>query len=516
MVFVADDLGAWLVGLFADAGRKKLITFVLGTDQERALRTAAMAAVLRTAEELCPDDDDQAEHVALVISQVFSEPIPAVLPAGHETLLEGLQAGIAGQLAVLDDGSLTGTEQSSANLLGFPAGTLAQKLTGHLMREIVSRGARGGPLFPLASQLNDDVTHLQSDRIEEMLGQLTDEVRKALTRLENAPTGEQQIEVRPQAAKRKGRVSMFDERLAAASAQLGHSVDIVRIAGVHAMAQLADDSKKNRQACVDVLCAYLRKPYKLNPQVAKSNEFAASRNARHEIIKVVTAHLRRDAAISWRGLNFDFTGTVFDGGDFSGAVFSDGTVSLRGAKFANGAVSFRSAVFSGMVDLADAVFSGGFVSFVGARFSGGIVSFVGAEFAGSVVDFAGADFTGGIVSFAGAQFSSGIVSFVRARFIDGVVDFAGSGQHGVAIDEWIDFKSPRARSTLSRESAQFSGSTVLFEDACFSGTAVSFAGVSFSGGEVDFSQVCDWSVPPILPWSGKPPRGVKVPAGYEP
>ena len=41
MVFVADDLGAWLVGLLADAGRKKLITVVLGSEQERALRQAA-------------------------------------------------------------------------------------------------------------------------------------------------------------------------------------------------------------------------------------------------------------------------------------------------------------------------------------------------------------------------------------------------------------------------------------------------------------------------------------------
>jgi hypothetical protein len=45
MVFVADDLGAWLTGLLANAGRRKLTTFVLGTDQERALRSAATAAV---------------------------------------------------------------------------------------------------------------------------------------------------------------------------------------------------------------------------------------------------------------------------------------------------------------------------------------------------------------------------------------------------------------------------------------------------------------------------------------
>lgn len=76
MVFVADDLGAWLVGALADAGRRKLATFVLGSDQERALRSAATAAVRLTAGELCPGDPERAEHVSRVISQVFSEAMP--------------------------------------------------------------------------------------------------------------------------------------------------------------------------------------------------------------------------------------------------------------------------------------------------------------------------------------------------------------------------------------------------------------------------------------------------------
>jgi hypothetical protein len=63
MPFVADDLAAWLIGLLADASRKKLTTLVLGTKQERALLSAATAAVRETAQELCPDDDAQAEHV---------------------------------------------------------------------------------------------------------------------------------------------------------------------------------------------------------------------------------------------------------------------------------------------------------------------------------------------------------------------------------------------------------------------------------------------------------------------
>jgi hypothetical protein len=51
VVFVADDLGAWLVGLLADAGRKKLTALVLGNEQERALRQAATATIQATAAE---------------------------------------------------------------------------------------------------------------------------------------------------------------------------------------------------------------------------------------------------------------------------------------------------------------------------------------------------------------------------------------------------------------------------------------------------------------------------------
>ena len=83
MVFVADDLAAWLMGLLADAGRKKLTTLVLGTEQERALRSAATAAVQRTAAELRPGDEEQAEQLAMVVSQVFGEPVPGVPLAGQ-------------------------------------------------------------------------------------------------------------------------------------------------------------------------------------------------------------------------------------------------------------------------------------------------------------------------------------------------------------------------------------------------------------------------------------------------
>jgi hypothetical protein len=191
MVFVADDLGAWLTALLADAGHKKLITLVVGTEQERALRSAATAAVWLTVEELCPGDDEQAQHVALVISQIFSEPAPAASPAEHNSVLEALQAGVGRQLAVLDDASLTGTGQSSADVLGVPAAVLAEKLTRYLLREIVVRGSRGGPLSPLASQLNHDMTHLQSQEIGDAVRQLDRAIREALASLEAGRPAEQ-------------------------------------------------------------------------------------------------------------------------------------------------------------------------------------------------------------------------------------------------------------------------------------------------------------------------------------
>ena len=67
----------------------------------------------------------------------------------------------------------------------MPARELAEKLTAHLLREIVVRGSRGGPLLPLASQLNDDMTHLQGQRIEGKVDRLADKVLEALARLDD-------------------------------------------------------------------------------------------------------------------------------------------------------------------------------------------------------------------------------------------------------------------------------------------------------------------------------------------
>src|SRR5947207_4571217 len=62
------------------------------------------------------------------------------------------------------------------------------------------------------------------------------------------------------------RTRTLNGRFATAAGQLGSDKPAaVRLAGVYAMAGLADDWPENRQTCVDVLCGYLRMPYEPDP-----------------------------------------------------------------------------------------------------------------------------------------------------------------------------------------------------------------------------------------------------------
>ena len=122
-----------------------------------SVRSAATAAVWLTAEEICLGSNEKTEDIALVISHVFSEPIQFAPVAQHETVIEALQEGIAGQLAVLDNVSLTGTGQSSADVIGVAGEIITEKLSGHLLREIVIRGANVLNVFTLMWMPDTDI-----------------------------------------------------------------------------------------------------------------------------------------------------------------------------------------------------------------------------------------------------------------------------------------------------------------------------------------------------------------------
>ncbi|MFJ8563021.1 hypothetical protein ACIRD0_37280, partial [Streptomyces microflavus] len=117
--------------------------------------------------------------------------------------------------------------------------------------------------------------------------------------------------------------TQLTERYTKAAEQLGHEQPAVRLAGVYAMARLADDWPEQRQVGVDVLCAYLRMPYETDPAAPAFRH--GEREVRLTIIRTIRNHLQDPTTgTTWCGLDLDLTGATFDGGDFCGSNFSGG------------------------------------------------------------------------------------------------------------------------------------------------------------------------------------------------
>lgn len=302
---------------------------------------------------------------------------------------------------------------------------------------------------------------------------------------------------------------LFTDRFQSAADQLGHERPAVRLAGVHALARLADDWDAQRQMCIDVLCAYLRlpattglatSPGDTDPDTAGADcpkapatTSAEEREIRQTIVRLITAHLQPITAeaappVSWQGNSFDFTGVTFDAGryDFRGAQFSGGSVDFSRAQFSGATLDFSEAQFSGAtVNFSEAQFSSGIAEFFWTRFSGGTIDFSVAEFSGATVHFSQARFSGGTVHFDGAEFSGGTVRFNGAEFSGATVRFDG---------------------------AEFSGGSIDFSGAQFSGATVTLRAATFSGGTVDFHRVAEWTHPPVFDAWEAPPDGLLLPS----
>lgn len=187
------------------------------------------------------------------------------------------------------------------------------------------------------------------------------------------------------------RVQLFNERFATAADKLGHEQAATRLAGLYALAGLADDWEGHRQTCIEVLCSYLRMPYELD--TASSGYRKGEREVRRSAIRIIRDHLRQGFSdVSWCNYNFSFEGAIFDCGDLTGARFTGGHVSFHGACFVSGTFHF------------DRVrFDGAHVWFNKAHFAGADVHFNGAQFLSGRVTFDSIDCTGGNVSFDDAR-----------------------------------------------------------------------------------------------------------------
>lgn len=316
--------------------------------------------------------------------------------------------------------------------------------------------------------------------------------------------------------------NLYTERFGAAAEQLGDSAPAVRLAGVYAMAALADVAVDQRQQCIDVLCAYLRLPYLAKDGQGQLTEIISThrwpvgggdateqrtyqlrpsdREVRHTIIRVIRDHLRPEANAhnSWRGYDLDFTGVTFDGGDFSGAIFSAGTVSFSGATFSGGAVNFTHALFDGADIYFDgALFRAGTVNFSWAKISGGRISFKSATFAGSTVTFDAAACLGGSLSFVEAVFTGGRVSFHGVGFAGSEIWFhrmqVSGGTLAFPGTRFDRGKIPFSETTVDGgtiefDRTHFQGSTVVFERIMLRSGLISFPRGVFAWGHLEFTR----------------------------
>lgn len=299
-----------------------------------------------------------------------------------------------------------------------------------------------------------------------------------------------------EAKEERDNAKSFNERFASASTALGNTAAAVRLASVHAIAGLADDWVGQRQTCIDVLCSYLRMPYE--PDSTSDKHQVGEKEVRLTIIRVIRDHLRKGAVVSWQGHDFDFTGAVFDGGDFTEAHFAGGEVIFHRVQFVSGKVFFHRARFDGAtVSFDGAWFSGSEVSFEGASFDSGKVSFNGIWFSDGDLTFDGAWFSGSRVSFDRAGFSEGQLSFDGAWFSDSKVTFYAVGFSG---------------GDVSFDRAAFSGGELSFDRAGFSGGEVSFHEAGFTGGRVDLASVFQYDVPPLFDDFEQVPAGLLLPA----
>jgi uncharacterized protein YjbI with pentapeptide repeats len=319
---------------------------------------------------------------------------------------------------------------------------------------------------------------------------------------------------------RREDVRVLNERFAAATSQLGSDSAAVRLAGIYAIAGLADDWEDQRQVCIDVLCAFLRMPYAPAPEEVNSPEYidwTHQRMVRHTVIRVVASHLQAtESAASWHGYDFDFTGVVFDGGDFSNSDFHDVRMDFTSAQFVDGRTNFIGSRFSECEITFDwAVFSGGEVNFGACNFlSDCHMTFIAADIRGGEISFgdmewAGAKLNDGNINFSAASLrDDGVILFVNSECKGTYIGFAASHFLGGRL---IFMDAKLSGGEISFESAKLMQGTVNFESSDFIGCAMNFHHAEFLGTTVDFSKRGEWVKPPTFDKWETPPIGLRLP-----
>lgn len=225
-----------------------------------------------------------------------------------------------------------------------------------------------------------------------------------------------------------------------AADQLGNDKAPVRLAGLYALERLAQDTPAQRQAIVNVICAYLRMPFPpqrpvprlpeeleaLPPEArasamaadsAAETQWAQERVVRLAAQSILTGHLYTNAAdTEWPGPR---RRTILTSGQASAWISpkQPSSTSRRRASESR-APTFKRTRFIGGANFAHADFEQ-HVYFPGATFEGGPGHFLGAWFGDRAV-FADADFGDHEADFRGTTFA-GMVFLADVTFAGGIV-----------------------------------------------------------------------------------------------
>ena len=241
-------------------------------------------------------------------------------------------------------------------------------------------------------------------------------------------------------AEKREKDRIVDTKMQDAINQLGSDKASTRIAGVYALADIADTYRGGyRQRVVDILCGYLRsdrETYPLGedgkPATGLPRSGDADKAVESTILSMFVAHLKKgprdengDVTLRqqvrndqlWCDCSFDLHGATFhEDVRLIGTTFEHG-LNFQGTKFERGA-SFSGAHFTGDADFLMADFTGG-------------ANFSGAHFTGDA-DFGGADLDG--ANFSGAHFTGG-ANFVMAEFRTSAVFSGIQGQPSFRFEE---------------------------------------------------------------------------------
>lgn len=171
---------------------------------------------------------------------------------------------------------------------------------------------------------------------------------------------------------------LFTDRLNALDQKIDSESSGTRLSGLTLLARLADDSGRDREACLRQLCGYLRRKVQLTDRVDLEDVNDGLRRAdrslwldseewdvRRAAVGFLAQCLKASSPVRWTGF-VDLRETVLIGANFEGCTFGDDVdfreailvgASFKNCTFESNAI-FRDTVLVGEISFASAIFYG--------------------------------------------------------------------------------------------------------------------------------------------------------------